>query len=243
MEILEQKEENQMHFFKAIFSVCNTESTMDLAKEIRSFFLFPFVVRSTIQTSGRGQHKRQWESSEGGLWLTFCFQVAQAAGLSTYFSIPVAKTISQIAPSCNIRVKWPNDVLLEGKKVAGILIELQNNMAFVGVGINVKNKLPPYLSDCAISLKDVTEAEIEKVFESLMQNIESTILTFLEKGFSPFMKEYWHNLIFARRQVEVSVEDAIIKGEVIGIGKRGELRISENGKVIAITNGSIVNFY
>ena len=123
------------------------------------------VIVAEQQDGGRGRMKRVWSSPKGGLWFTiilrpqidpqYVAQVTLAAGVA------VAKVLRKLYESDDIRIKWPNDLLLNDKKVCGILSEMQLDengsidYAVVGIGINVNLKLedfPLELRDTATSL-------------------------------------------------------------------------------------------
>lgn len=231
-----------MKFFRTIIKVKEIDSTMDFAKSLAPFVSRPFLIIADTQKKGRGQHKRRWESQKGGLWTTLCFDVKQPLGLSTYISIPVLRTIKSFLEDKNIFIKWPNDIFLEGKKVAGILVELKDYTSFVGIGINVKNKIPRDLSNIAVSMSEFSKVDLNLISNTLLKNIENTIEIFLNSGFSVFKKEYKENLMLLGKRVKIQKDEKIISGTVKDISDNGELILIAQGKDLQITYGSIIKF-
>jgi len=116
------------------------------------------VVIATEQSEGRGRRNSNWESPVGGLYMTLVTKVpnVRVAGQLAYVaSLAVRDAVSvYAAANSTITCKWPNDLLLNGKKVSGILIEKLDDYYAVGVGINL-SLVPNAVADKAISLADL----------------------------------------------------------------------------------------
>ena len=119
------------------------------------------IVVADIQTSGRGRNNRLWSSPIGGLWFSVILypDISSKKGMTVTMaaSVSVADAIKK-SFGLNTEIKWPNDILINGKKVCGILteIETKNDRIFysiVGIGINVNNDLDSELENIATSLK------------------------------------------------------------------------------------------
>jgi BirA family transcriptional regulator, biotin operon repressor / biotin---[acetyl-CoA-carboxylase] ligase len=119
------------------------------------------VVLAEEQTAGRGRDGRTWRSPVGGVWLGMLFRPGRAelAVLSIRAGLVVADVVDDLIGRSAAQLKWPNDVLLDGRKVAGILCEgrwqgesLQ--WLALGIGINVANPVPEELADRAVRLQD-----------------------------------------------------------------------------------------
>ena len=120
------------------------------------------VILAEEQTAGRGRDGRTWRSPVGGVWLAMLLRppVSTAGALSLRIGLVVADVVDELLHAPRGQLKWPNDVLLEGRKVAGILSEgrwqgetLQ--WLAVGVGMNVANEIPPELAGRAIALNEL----------------------------------------------------------------------------------------
>jgi BirA family biotin operon repressor/biotin-[acetyl-CoA-carboxylase] ligase len=113
------------------------------------------------QLEGRGSRGRSWHSPPGGLWLSVLFRPPVIEGLevlSLRAGMAVAEAVEAVVPK-PLHLKWPNDLMLEGRKVGGVLCEARwqgDSLGWiaVGVGMNVRNRIPEELGSVAISLAD-----------------------------------------------------------------------------------------
>ena len=104
------------------------------------------VVMAESQTAGRGRYGRVWQSPIGNLYASFVFPNTEV--LKKYLSFITGLALAESLPEFDVHLKWPNDVLLDGKKLAGILLETTEDKIIVGVGVNlvsspIKNMLYP----------------------------------------------------------------------------------------------------
>lgn len=115
-----------------------TASTQDIAK---TFAPNRALVITDQQTAGRGRLGRQWVSAPGAsVLMSLCCPI-QSLGtthdrISMLAGVAVAKAVESLLPMAGVRLKWPNDVMIEGKKLAGILIEAVNGAHVIGIGLN-----------------------------------------------------------------------------------------------------------
>ncbi len=116
------------------------------------------------QRAGRGQQGRAWQSEPGGLWLSVIARPDPTAGLdalSLRVGLVLARTLESVLPGLpRLGLKWPNDLQLDGRKVAGVLAEARWSgdrclWVVIGVGVNLRNPLPPELAAVAARLGDV----------------------------------------------------------------------------------------
>lgn len=154
------------------------DQAMALAQQGQSL---PLLVSATTQTGGRGRLGRNWQSPFGGAWFTLAYQEPKAIDQPTLSLVPLAaaaaiwQTIADMAevmgdrslaiagPSARLLIKWPNDLLVDGGKVAGILCQrtIGASVGIIGIGINVNNdpqKLGPVRLP-AMSLKQSVTGE------------------------------------------------------------------------------------
>jgi BirA family biotin operon repressor/biotin-[acetyl-CoA-carboxylase] ligase len=150
-----------------IVAVAEAVSTNDLAMAAgRAGAGDGWVVFAERQTGGRGRQGRQWFAAEGES-LAFSVVVRPGLGLrdwprlTTVAGVAVAEAVELAAP-CRAEIKWPNDIQIGGKKLAGILAETHAGdppFAVIGIGINVgQERFPPPIADIAISLRQVAGA-------------------------------------------------------------------------------------
>lgn len=143
-------------------------STNDRARELGEAGAEPFTtVIGEMQTAGRGREGRRWESPAGaGLWMSV---VAPHRGADARSLMPlragvaVCRAVERAAPGVRAGLKWPNDVQLDGRKVAGVLCESTPAAVVIGVGVNVRpGALSPDVSETAVALEDVVARRVDR---------------------------------------------------------------------------------
>jgi BirA family biotin operon repressor/biotin-[acetyl-CoA-carboxylase] ligase len=157
-------------FVRRVEFFAETSSTNDVALVLaeQDDGPFPLLVLAGRQTAGRGRGANRWWSSEGALTFSLAVDAARLpAGrrslVSLVAGLAICETVAELAPRHDVGVKWPNDVHLDGKKVAGILAESarRGERLIVGVGINVNNTLreaPSEIAQRAAALVDAAGA-------------------------------------------------------------------------------------
>jgi len=150
--------ESRIHFFDT------AGSTMDIARKLARKGCPDFtVVIAETQASGRGRMDRSWWSPKGGLYFTLVIRPHIPPAMSPLVNFGTAFVLARTLQSfCGVdaRVKWPNDILIHGRKVSGMLSEMEaagDQVSFVniGIGINMNNDLPPDLP-AATSIKSIS---------------------------------------------------------------------------------------
>jgi len=157
------------------------------------------LVSADEQAAGRGRMDRQWQSPCGGAWFTFVWPCHKPA--PHYEAVPlvaglaVCETLEQMLgqPLQGLALKWPNDVLIDGKKLAGILCErtLVGQATpvplLIGIGINVNNAtadLPPGLRRPPIALCEVTDTrhDVVELIQLVAEQLQQQLTVFEERG-------------------------------------------------------------
>lgn len=169
-----------------------TTSTNDVIAQIAAANREGLVVLAETQTAGRGQYGRRWESTPGrGLWFSVLLRppisVAQSAMLTDLLARTVADTI-ETEFALALKIKPPNDIYIDGRKIAGVLVEMRvepsgNYIAIAGVGLNVNQKLedfPPELQNSAgsIALAAGREIDRQELAIALLRKLDSTYEAF-----------------------------------------------------------------
>ncbi len=178
------------------------------------------VIVAEEQRNGRGRRGRKWISPVGGLWMTVILKSEKNAHiLPLLASVVVAKALDNLGVKCCL--KWPNDILVEGKKVAGILGEIYDTHVLLGIGVNLQNEIPPELKEIATNLPMVNKEKLLMLILELLENTLSlTSKTILEEW-----RKYQCTL--GRKVV---IEDDGTVGVAMDIDENGFLIIStENG--------------
>lgn len=148
-------------------------STQDYAHDLiaRGEAVNKTVITALAQSSGRGRYKRNWVSHHGNLYVSFIYKIAERDPKLSY-AIAVAVAETMIAFGIRPEIKWPNDILIDGKKISGILIEYAQNFVIVGIGINIATcptikdykttKMDTHVKE-NVSVNDVLSVLIKKI--------------------------------------------------------------------------------
>jgi BirA family biotin operon repressor/biotin-[acetyl-CoA-carboxylase] ligase len=202
------------------------------------------AVVAVEQSSGRGSRGHSWSAPAGGLWLSVLCRPPSLPAmevLSLRVALAIADTIEHVAPSASVLLKWPNDLILLGKKTGGILCEARwqgNTLGWVavGVGINVTNEIPPELQDRATRLATVAPAlHPDHLLAPMVAAIDGAagvpgMLTAAEVD--AFHRRDW---LLGRHLVEP------VQGVADGVESDGRLRvIVSDGSVAHLRNGGVV---
>ena len=175
----------------------SVKSTNDIAhKLIKKKKIRPTIILSEKQTKGRGTMGKKWISKKGNLFLTIFFNMSKKKIDYKKFAILNAYLLRSILVkkfSNKIKIKWPNDLLFEGKKICGILqetiIKADKKFLIVGVGINT-NLDPKNSSFSSTSLKHIVNKNIDnkELFIMIKKRYEKFLLKVNQKSFSELKK-------------------------------------------------------
>lgn len=226
-----------LHFFETIDST-NTYA-MQLAAEGAAEGT---LVVADAQTGGRGRLGRSWVSPAGvNLYCSLILRPPIAASLAPQINLVAAVAVADTLAGLDgppPAIKWPNDVLLSGKKVCGILAEMQTRgehlqAIILGIGVNLNARLeafPQELRDKASSLFVVTGTPVERAAfaASLLTHLEQAYLLWLEEGF-PALRAAWERYAadLIGRQIAVAAQGEAISGTVLGLDTDGALLVRE----------------
>ncbi|MCA9611672.1 MAG: biotin--[acetyl-CoA-carboxylase] ligase [Myxococcales bacterium] len=211
--------------------VDETPSTMDLAHEaVAQGAPDGWTVVTRRQTAGRGARGRSWSSEEGAS-LPFSFVVRPLrAGSLLALAVGLGLAESLERRGVEARVKWPNDVLVRDRKIAGILVEARSmggrapDAAVVGVGVNVRPQPYPddvLATDLATELPGFAASELEVFFAETLEAIE----TWIDRAVrTPSAVARGLDARLAWRGEAVVVDDGL-RGRVLGVDEEGELLI------------------
>ncbi len=152
-----------------IYRFNSVGSTMDVAGEYAEKGMTGIVLAEK-QESGRGRYGRRWLSAPGGLYFSFIIRAEGGFPLSELTSLGIVKTLESFGISC--KIKLPNDIISDKKKVAGILIVKKGTVYITGIGINVNNEV----ADTAerTSMKQIFGRPVEK--EEVLKRFVKTFL-------------------------------------------------------------------
>ena len=129
------------------------------------------AILADAQSAGRGRYKRTWVSHHGNLYVSFIYSCEERdARLSYSVGVAIAETL--IAFGIEPVIKWPNDILIEGKKVSGTLIEYSGRFVIVGIGINIKTNPTVKATYKTTKLDNYTNVTRDELLNKLMRNLD-----------------------------------------------------------------------
>lgn len=178
------------------------------------------VVLARRQSSGRGRLQRQWESPKGGLWMSVVLQpnlsLADASKLTLAASVAIVDAFEELY-SLRIGIKWPNDLIFNGLKIAGILGEVVGEWNTVqtlilGIGINVnfpRERLSPLLN--ATTLHEILgyEVDLNMLAAGILKHLQNQVTALEKKAFEE-LRSNW-----SKRAVGLGEEVRILRGEQV----------------------------
>ena len=233
-------------------------STNDRAAELVKTLsdIPPCLVLTEYQTAGRGRHSNHWWSGPGSLTFSFVCDVTQFGltpkdlpQLSLATALAVRAGLSAIDASCVFQVKWPNDVYLHSKKVAGLLLEStpkSPNTLIVGVGINVNNSIldaPQELQTRATSVFDVTghRFELANLLIQILHQISSYYRR-LSNGKLQVQPEWQPHCLLTGRDLRLQLGSQQVNGRCQGVDQHGALLLYSDGHTKRFFSGTIEHF-
>ena len=250
--------------------ICEKLETEDLAKEILCFrkvfstnsiakFLANHdaeegtILISEIQTNARGRLGKKWEAPDGGVWMSMILrpQVPPARiGLITLATgVAIAKAIRSLG--VDAKIKWPNDVLIHGNKISGVLTEVnatfnEIDWVVVGIGIDSNLKLEDFSEDIRIGTTTLTEELPSKVDENeliaiFLNEFEKVYQVYKDGEIETILKD-WRDLSDTiGKYVNITQTGGkITQGYVIGINNEGSLIIErQDGTLEKIISGEL----
>lgn len=199
---------------------------------------------ANYQTNGKGRNDRVWESNIGeNLMFSFLIKdkelMKESPILSILTAVEVAKEVERYEIT-NVSIKWPNDVIINDKKVCGILLEGQvPQYVVVGVGLNVNQKTFPEglrrpATSLAIELKE--DVDIEEIKKRLFSNIVNNFSALKSEEYLEYFRS--HNFLL-NKKVRALINNQIFIGEVVGIDDSFCLQVLSSDMILHIDSGEI----
>jgi len=214
-------------------------STQDHLIENCNDYTKDFLVSAKHQSHGRGRSINKWDSYENSLAFSFTLKPAEVLTLT---SLEIALLIIKYVKNDSIKLKWPNDILTSDyKKCGGILIQLINNTAIVGVGLNW-GKSADRTDQAYKTQKGVLSSELKLTdtdFEDLPMNIYNYILSHRMSSLE-IINQWNENCVHLGKQVSIIDGKDEQKGLFKGIGPAGEAILEIDTKEIKIFSGSLI---
>ena len=229
-----------------------------------------YVCRARKQTGGYGRQGRLWTSPEGGLYQSILLRpnrdIASLPTLGLVVALSIRAALIRMAtkPEESVQVKWPNDVMVGDKKIAGISMETTAGGVCVGMGVNVFHPKktadllsdakyePAFFEDFAMTYTDGGAISfgsgykfanqwdaIIAVGDAILSSFEQCYPVWLEKGFDPFLEEYRSCSYLQGKKVRMALLNGttIAEGTVVGIDETAQLLVDDGTQVKAVNSG------
>ncbi len=212
------------------------------------------VVIAETQTAGRGRSGKKWISPSGGLWFSLILRPklspAETVKLTFVAGLAVAKVLQENF-NLDVETKWPNDVLVNGRKICGILLEMNTtgeavSFVVVGIGVNANfdaaKSFPEQLKKTATSLENELgrKVHLEKLFGALLERLEALYELFTKEGFTSILEEWKKKAAFLGRHVEVTGRAENISGLALNVDHEGVLILRlEDGTIRRVFVGDV----
>ncbi|MES2569569.1 MAG: biotin--[acetyl-CoA-carboxylase] ligase, partial [Verrucomicrobiota bacterium] len=234
-----------------------TDSTNDLAARLgRNGAAGGVAIFAERQNAGRGRFGRRWQSADSlGLWESILLRpewpVAHWPRLTTCVAVAIAWAIEKTLhlPGGRVEIKWPNDLQIGGKKIAGILIETGADrslrpFAVVGFGINANHgsaDFPEELSGKASSLREIEGKAVDRaaLAVAIFQELEAW-LPLIGNGFERIIAEATRRSCIVGGWIRLRGADALIEGVAEGLDPEGRLLVRDGGGTLHCLSGGEV---
>jgi BirA family biotin operon repressor/biotin-[acetyl-CoA-carboxylase] ligase len=224
--VLSTLEDWQLHEYRAV------TSTNLIAANLRPWT----AVRADVQTNGRGRFQRTWISDLGGLWLSAVVPVSKyplmRGALPLATGLAIYNALRELGVS-GLRLRWPNDVLVNNRKLAGLLIDqFVPDLAVVGIGLNVSNepeKLDAKLRDSIARLADLVPEppKLRQLADLILRHLRIVLTDLDRNGAAPLFVQV-NELWSSPRRVELDLDGVVRQGLFTGIDEAGRLVLSNS---------------
>jgi len=215
------------------------ESTNEYAKTLIKDAPEGAVILVDQQTGGRGRFGKQWYSPEGGIWMSVILRPPDPSLISIIAGIAVCRALHMngVLPG----IKWPNDIVLNGKKIGGTLTEIIDKTVILGIGVNLNiREFPDELEATASSVFLETKKHLEKklVFDTLCKQLDDCYIMLKQNKITDLLTEWRHYTILLGQQVVIEMPDKELSGKVLDISRDGALIVMRSdGKIMRVVAG------
>jgi birA, biotin-[acetyl-CoA-carboxylase] ligase region len=233
---------------RSLFCFEKLNSTNDFLKDAAENIPNGSAAVTMDQLAGKGRRGHGWAAAKGQMAaISVLFKDKDTGGipLSLISALAVTRTLNNLCKSKEFKIKWPNDIILYGKKVCGILCESKITdggcITVCGIGVNLTQK-PEFFKNAGIphgaSIKMLTgiDLEPEKVVAGILNSLED-----IRENISPkeFFDEYTASCITIGRQVKAITPEGEIYGKAVGVNADGTLNIESGGKTIKLASSEV----
>ena len=216
-------------------------STNDIAKD-KSVCADNLVIIADVQYMGRGRRGNKWLSQKGNLFFSQMFTAkTKVSDLAFVSSLSLVEAIKNICNIDNVSIKWPNDILIDEKKVAGILIEQSDNeKVIVGIGVNIckhpKEQDSSYPTTDIMSYSNkINKKDLLKKYLSYFDENYALCLN----NFGLIRDKWLQYAVKLNEKIKVKRKEQTDEGIFKGIDEHGLLLLEQKGKIIKISSAEV----
>ena len=219
-------------------------STNDKAKELVIAMQRNCIVSSILQTDGRGRRGRNWISQEGNLFASFALKIAltDISKIALLSAVAVFKTIEHFVKNQSIKIKWPNDVLVNDAKISGILFEkADDNFWVMGIGINVVSSPENSSTDYKTTSINSYRTSINRfdVLYHFVKVFDELLNTYCQKGFAHIKQTWLDNAYCLGNCISIKQEKNVLTGVFETIDDNGALLLKTEDGIKTILVGDL----
>ncbi|MDR0901047.1 MAG: biotin--[acetyl-CoA-carboxylase] ligase [Methanobrevibacter sp.] len=246
---------NTEYIGKEIYCFQEVDSTNTVSKFLAEFGTDEgTVIIAETQTKGKGSRGKKWESPVGGIWLSIVLRPDISPSKASLITLAAGVGVANVLRDLGVdaRIKWPNDVLINNKKVSGILTEANAKFStvdyvIVGIGIDSNlniDTLPSKIQPGTTSLKEELKEDIDE------SQIIANFLVEFEKIYNKFKKEEFDDILYDWRKMSQTIGSYVeiqqplgkkLKGYAVGINRKGALILEkDNGNLIKVISGECI---
>jgi BirA family biotin operon repressor/biotin-[acetyl-CoA-carboxylase] ligase len=206
------------------------------------------LLAAQVQTAGRGRRGRRWYSARGA-GVTFSLSAVirrparELAGLSLVAGVAAARALRALGVA-QAALKWPNDLVVDGAKLGGILVETRGSFAVIGLGINCRRDaaLETRLRRPIAALEQFIPVDRNRLIERIARSLLEALATFQAHGLGPLAGEWERMDAHAGKRLRVRLADGrVLTGLARGLDGDGGLRLQTRSGVRAVRSGRVLS--
>ncbi|MDP6096473.1 MAG: biotin--[acetyl-CoA-carboxylase] ligase [Gammaproteobacteria bacterium] len=225
-------------------------TNQEAIRKIQSGELDRALIIADCQTHGRGRRGREWISTAAGIYMSLVWPVqgssAELQGLSLVTALSV-KSAMQESGINGLKLKWPNDVLHEGSKLAGILLELQSGSwglcLVIGIGVNIclDQAAQDKIDRPATGINSIAGSHVDKnaIIAAMLDTLVTNVWRFEADGFGQYQEEWNRSDYFYNKSVIIHRGKSQIRGRSEGVDGSGALILQTANGLELITGGEV----
>ena len=202
------------------------------------------IILADAQSGGKGRMGRNWVSPIGNLYFSLVLTPSKLSSevseLSFLTAVAIGLTLFEFLCDHKINYKWPNDVLIDSKKVAGILLEKDANFMVLGVGVNI-NSHPENTNYPACNLNEQGFQIVDKIdlLKKFLDNFSILYQKWLDFGFVPIRNLWLEKAFNLNQEIAVNLPNQSLRGIFKNLDEKGNLVLEVNNQIQLIASGEV----